>query len=146
DIRAASAGVDRVIIEIVFHDVLGRYQGRRARARDEIMSWVFRRANADMAKAVEDILICQDVVREHQIGEALGILLLGSLRRHDLGECWGCPEAQARKHCQRQEIEPRHARAPMSIVVERSMMQLADTRQNTGSICINSQSAALALP
>jgi len=70
-----------VIIEIVFHDVLGRYQGRRARARDEIMSWVFRRANADMAKAVEDILICQDVVHEHQIGEALGILLLGSLRR-----------------------------------------------------------------
>ena len=80
DIRAASAGVDRVIIEIVFHDVLGRYQGRRARARDEIMSWVFRRANADMAKAVEDILICQDVVREHQIGEALGIVLLRSFR------------------------------------------------------------------
>jgi len=81
DIRAASAGVDRVIIEIVFHDVLGRYQGRCARARDEIMFRVLGRAHADMTESVEDILICQDVVHEHQIAQALVILLLGSLRR-----------------------------------------------------------------
>ena len=64
-----ATGVDRIAVEVVFHDVVGLHQGRRQRARHQESLRVARVSNADMTEAVEHGLIGQDVVGSHEVGD-----------------------------------------------------------------------------
>jgi len=76
-IRGATARIDRLIVQVVFDDVLRGHQGRRSRAGNEVMLGVPGRPDTDMAESVNHALVGQDAIGENQIGDAFGVLLLG---------------------------------------------------------------------
>ncbi len=70
-VHDAAALVDRVAVEVEFHDVVARHQFRAARARHEEAVGPLRMPQADMAEAVDHALVRQDPVGDHQILEML---------------------------------------------------------------------------
>ena len=58
---------DRIGVEIVFEDVVGLHQRRRARAREKIALRIVRIAHADVAEGIENAFVGDDAVRGREI-------------------------------------------------------------------------------
>src|SRR5262249_21500784 len=70
-VGAAPPRINRLAVEVVFHDVV---RGRgRDRARHQIAIGIARIADADVAKAIENFFVRQDAVGENEIFDGDGI-------------------------------------------------------------------------
>src|SRR5262249_15790342 len=54
--------IDRLAVEIVLHDVVGRDRRWRDRARHQITVWIAGIADADMTEAIENLFVREDTV------------------------------------------------------------------------------------
>ena len=58
-------------VECELHDVGLNHQLGAARTRQQEVLWVRRVANADMAIAIDDVLVREDAVADHQVAQCL---------------------------------------------------------------------------
>ena len=111
-----AAGIDRLAVEIEFHDVSGGDQRRRQRPRHQKMIWVGRMARADMAEGVDNAEVGENAAARHDIVDQ-GWLdarnwawrSLGARRRQARQncECRECPEAREPiAHCHGRLLTP----------------------------------------
>ena len=83
--HAAAALIDRIGVEVELHDVLGRHQRRRPRARQQIALRICRMPDADMAPGVEHAVLRQDAACGDQVVDQRGIDRTGG-RNQNIGQ------------------------------------------------------------
>src|SRR5204862_8116032 len=69
----AAAGIDRIAVEIEFHDVAGGDQRRRQRPRHQEAIWIARMARADMAEGIDHAEVGEDAAAGHDIPKQRGL-------------------------------------------------------------------------
>ena len=73
EIGARRVGLRRVAVEIELDDIGGRDKRRRHAARDQEVVRILRMPRADMAEAIDDALLVEDVIGIDEIVEDGGI-------------------------------------------------------------------------
>ena len=74
-IKPHPGALHRLGIELVFEDVVGLDQKRRARARQEIAVRIGRMAHADMAEGIDHAFIGQDAVGKAEFRDEIGHII-----------------------------------------------------------------------
>ena len=73
DEHAAAVLIDRIGIEVEFHDVVGGHQSRRDRAGHQVPVWVGRMTDADMAESIHHALVSEDAAGGDEVFDDRGI-------------------------------------------------------------------------
>ena len=67
EVHRAATLIDRRAVEVVFEDVLGRHQCGRHAARHQVAVRILVVPRADMAKAIHDALVVQNMIGRHEV-------------------------------------------------------------------------------
>src|SRR5262249_7431872 len=67
DHAAAPLRIDRIGVEVVFHDVVGAHQDGRQRARHQITVWIVWMADTDVPVGVEDAFLGEDAIGRDKV-------------------------------------------------------------------------------
>jgi len=94
DHAAAVLRIDRIGIEVVFHDVVRGHQDRRERARQQVAVWVARMAHAHMPIGIEHALLGENAVGGDEVLDERRVDRTGARRRLRLGAMGTCNEQQ----------------------------------------------------
>src|SRR5262249_35354790 len=107
-VGAAPLRIDRLAVEVVFHDVVRGHRRGRDRARHQIAIGIARIADADVAEAIENLFVRQDAVGENEIFDGDGIYA-GKRARSGLSLCRGKQRADRQRGHGRKPSLGRHA-------------------------------------
>src|SRR6266536_2662915 len=81
DHAAATLRINRIGVEVVFHDVAGGYQNRRERTRHQIAGWIARVADTHVSVGIEYALFSKDTIGCDKVLDACRIDSGGGRRR-----------------------------------------------------------------
>src|SRR5256886_15271287 len=73
DHAAATLRINRIGVEVVFHDVAGGYQNRRERARHQIAVWLARVADTHVSVGIEHAFLGKDTIGGDKVLDACRI-------------------------------------------------------------------------
>jgi hypothetical protein len=92
-----------VLVEL--HDVVGGHQRRRAIARHQKMFRVLEGTDGDVPVAVEHVVVGEDVVGNHQIGDALLFAVRRKFIRRNRGRRLSPGACRGTCHCSKRRAE-----------------------------------------